>query len=477
MITDNSRRTYITIQDTMALKWIFLSFLYIQHGATINDVNRSQKDPKPKDSLGVNTDEVVAFSAELSTDATLTANVPIVFDRTITNARGLYFNNTGQFACVDDNIHVFIWSLRKASSSDNPGMRCIAKLRSMGTDTKYGPKTSYYGTGTSGVAEMTTVFRCITSPPTAVSITSAPWDDDENSVAVYRGAGWTSFSGFRLGAQIAFTAEVMQDHYLFAGGKIRFDNVLFNFGGHYNVHTHSFRCPDNGVYAFSVSTQTKDHTTPWSVSRLMIEGKRVAKGPITYIATSSYDSGSASSNAVIQCTKDFSVYVEAQEAFDFRFNSYGRELSAFTGFKLFDVVEGAVAFMAVMTNNLTISYENQPVVYDDIITNVGNAFDAHASRLTCPDNDYYLFTWTAAANAGGGGSDLFLYMDETRIKYLYLTFQASDDASGTSGTSSASMIKQCSTGSHFQVRAPNVDGTLKFLGGYNSFSGYKIPAP
>ena len=131
--------------------------------------------------------------------------------------------------------------------------------------------------------------------------------------------------------------------------------------------------------------------------------------------------------------------------------------------------------MAVMTNNFTVSYENQPVIYDEIITNVGGAFDSSVSRFLCVDNDYYLFTLTATATFGGAYFEL--YMDDTWIKGLHLTRQTSDDATGTSGSSSTSVIKQCSTGSHFQVRAHTVDATNVFLGGYASFAGYKIPAP
>ena len=138
----------------------------------------------------------------------------------------------------------------------------------------------------------------------------------------------------------------------------------------------------------------------------------------------------------------FSVYVEAQTAHDFILNSYGSELTAFTGYKLYDAIEGAVAFMVVMTNNFTLSYENQPVIYNEIITNVGGAFDTSASRFICADNDYYLFTWTTAANIGGSGSYFYLYMDDTWVRYLYLTPQTSDDATGTSGSSSMSVIKQ-----------------------------------
>ena len=122
----------------------------------------------------------------------------------------------------------------------------------------------------------------------------------------------------------------------------------------------------------------------------MIQGELVVQGPVTYIATSSYDSGSASSNVVLQCTQGFSVYVEVHASHDFVLNSYDSALTAFTGYKLHDVTEGAIAFMAVMTNNFTILYENESVIHHEIITNMGDAFDASASRFFCGDNDYYL---------------------------------------------------------------------------------------
>ena len=154
--------------------WFSLFLLHIQHGASINDVNFPRKDPHKKESSMEKSDEVIAFTAELSADTSLVANMPILFDHIITNAGGLYFNNTGQFVCADDELYVFIWSTLKARDDDIPGMRCIAKLRSGGIDTKYGPKTNYYSEIASGATEMTTVLPRTTSPPTDVNIMSAP---------------------------------------------------------------------------------------------------------------------------------------------------------------------------------------------------------------------------------------------------------------------------------------------------------------
>ena len=43
-----------------------------------------------------------------------------------------------------------------------------------------------------------------------------------------------------------------------------YDHVIANFGEHYKVTNGNFLCPDDGIYAFSVSAQTKDPDTPWN---------------------------------------------------------------------------------------------------------------------------------------------------------------------------------------------------------------------
>ena len=78
-----------------------------------------------------------AFTAELSSTATIAPGSTIVFDRVITNVGGLYFNTSGQFACPDDGLYVFLWSIWRASSNDE-GMQCITTLRQGGTDKKDG---------------------------------------------------------------------------------------------------------------------------------------------------------------------------------------------------------------------------------------------------------------------------------------------------------------------------------------------------
>ena len=439
----------------------------LSHQAPYRDTQKISKEPaNENNSIG---STMYSFSAELSSYVALTGGSTLIFDRVITNVGGLYFPNSGYFICPDDGLYVFIWSIMKATNTAE-GMQCISKLSQGGNDLKFGPKASYFSTTLSGATEVTYISKCTTSPPTAVTIINVPWSETELFSEFYLGR--TSFSGYKLQSAIAFTVELSEDSYLIDRSRIMFDNVLSNFGGFYDITNGRFLCPDDGVYGFSFSAYTVDPATPWSVSRIMKERSVVVQGPITYRATEDYKSGSSSINVVLQCTTDHSIYVEIQVSHDFICNSYGAALTSFLGYKLFDVTPEAVAFTAVMANNHTTIYDGQPLIFDSVITNIGDVFDPMHGTFQCPDNDYYLFSWRVTANYGSGNFDLF--MKDTRIKMTHLTYQTSDDATGTSGTASVSVIRQCATGSRFQVRARYIHERV-VLGNYTMFTGYKIP--
>ena len=204
----------------------------------------------------------------------------------------------------------------------------------------------------------------------------------------------------------------------------------------------------------------------------MIEGDVVMHGPISYLATTSYDSGSASTTVVLQCMQGLTVYAEAQDSHDYPFNSYGAELTSFTGFKLYDAnVPGAVAFTTVMTTNQTIDVSQQPLVFDETITNIGNAFDRVLNAFICPDDDFYMFTWTVVASGNSGGQ-VNLYMDGASIKQGLLTGIGGGE---TTGTSTMSHVQQCTSGSLLQIAPSSGSVSRVFLGEYVYFSGYKIP--
>ena len=190
-----------------------------------------------------------AFSADLLSTTKIAPGSTIVFDRVMTNVGGLYFNTSGQFACPDQGLYVFLWSIWQPSN-ENVGMQCITTLRQGGTDQKDGPKTSYYSTSNSGITQMMAVLPCITSPPTAVTVASVQWSETV-PISVYHAE--SMFSGFKLSSSIAFTVKLSQNQYVFDGGRIMFDQVLTNSGGYYDDINGFFKCPDDGVYVFGVS--------------------------------------------------------------------------------------------------------------------------------------------------------------------------------------------------------------------------------
>ena len=415
-------------------------------------------------------DIMYAFSAELSSIVDVASGSNLIFDHVITNVGEMYFPNSGQFGCPDSGLYVLIWSIMKGQHEEGIGMRCATTLQQSGTQSKYGPETSYFSYTYSGVTQMMMVVQCIIQPLTAITVKVAPWSETVPTARFFN--QYTSFSGFKLQSSIAFSAELSEDQYLFPGSRIRFDRVLSNFGGYFNdVHSY-FMCPDDGVYVFSISTQTKDYETPWSATSIMIEKEFIVSGPVTYMASPLYDSGSSSSMLVFQCRSNEAIYVESTQAHDFKYNSFGEQLTSFSGFRLANVNDPDVAaFTAVMTVNRTLD-ANDTVIFDEIITNVGNAFNPGQSFFTCPDDDYYLFTWSAVAETGDTRVITDLYMEFTFVKALYLTKTLHGNS--TSGTCTVSVIKQCVPGSRVQIRARS-DHSRMLLGGYTSFSGFKIP--
>ena len=93
-------------------------------------------------------EQLIAFSAVCTSTLAYLPESTIIFDEVITNEGGAYVNNTGQFACTNNDTYVFTWSLARASDTqDYPGMRAIGKLNIDQDMVKFGPKTSYRGNG------------------------------------------------------------------------------------------------------------------------------------------------------------------------------------------------------------------------------------------------------------------------------------------------------------------------------------------
>ena len=432
------------------------------------DRNNIKSIPSGTNVIAGERNDVVAFSAQLSTSTEVSEGSPIMFDNIVINEGGRYVNTSGQFICLDDFVYVFMWSLKPTGSSSN---RCLASLSQQGNEVKHGPRTSIHSPSSNynGNSHMQVAAQCQSNPVAAFTVVSGI-----NPGPTYSGV-YSSFSGFRLGSletAVGFTAELSQDAYLFPGYRIFFDNVISNFGGHFNsVHSY-FRCPDDGVYSFTVSTHYPEGSEQWSVANLMFDKRVLLHGPITYRATADTDSGSSSISTLHVCEKDKDLYVETANAYTFPYSAYGARLTTFSGYQICsDDCADLVAFSVVLGYNMTSTAVDIP--FEDVRVNLGDTYNSSTGTFTCPDNFLYLFMWS------GTGSKswiiLNLYFDSVIAGRVCNTENLSGDHNGTSGTCSQSIIIRCSAGSVVTLRGAGINSLDFLLGDFSIFSGYRLP--
>ena len=147
-------------------------------------------------------------------------------------------------------------------------------------------------------------------------------------------------------------------------------------------------------------TNTRDPETPWSATRIMMEGKEIVKGPVTYEATQEHDSGSASVTVVTKCQQNKHVYVEADQASNFPYNSCAPQLTSFVGYRISNEEDVPVAFMAVLAANFTPPADDVPIIMDKVITDTGGRYDDLTGSFVCPDNKLYMFSLTVVLIRG-----------------------------------------------------------------------------
>ena len=283
----------------------------------------------------------LAFSAELSGDRDFYEGTTVIYDRSISNENGIYFDTSGQMACIDNDVYVILWSLARAAYTTNSYSRAIGELRLGGQPIfQKGPKTSYYGTtSVTGPSEFASIVQCTTSPPSAVTVGITAWSQSDPVTRLK--APYSSFSGFKLAGEgddaVYFSAYTSEDFSAFPGTKIQYDSTVYNVGNSYYRGYGAFVCPDDGLYVFTVTSDAPYLiSTRWSNSQLMMNGNMLTEGPMTFRtgATGAPDSGTASMTTVVQCQEGLDVYVESKKAHTYDYNTFGAERSTFTGWFL-----------------------------------------------------------------------------------------------------------------------------------------------
>ena len=115
------------------------------------------------------------------------------------------------------------------------------------------------------------------------------------------------------------------------------------------------------------------------------------------------------------------------------------------------------------------SYDaDETVLFDDVLTNIGGAYDAASSVFTCPINGLYLFSMTLHADNDG-------YAQAGIEKEGQRLVNAFADKHADAATSSSNQaLVQCLAGERVSVTTHSRTGQMLYAFSYSTFSGMLV---
>ena len=128
-----------------------------------------------------------------------------------------------------------------------------------------------------------------------------------------------------------------------------------------------------------------------------------------------------------------------------------------------------MAFQARLKNAINNLPNYAVVKFNQIITNIGNAYDKRTGYFTCPEEGVYSFSW-AFRTTPGKSFHTELVVDGTVITYTYLN---ADDHSKADLSSSNSAVVKLKSGNKVWLRAHRTFGQHAHAD-WSSFSGFKV---
>ena len=106
-----------------------------------------------------------------------------------------------------------------------------------------------------------------------------------------------------MNESIGFSAKMSQFRVLSTNERVPFDDVITNFGGHYNADTYLFTCPVHGVYTFTMATNQYDHD---NIQTGLLRNEEII---IRVAAEREAYRDSSSATIITECNAGDSVYV------------------------------------------------------------------------------------------------------------------------------------------------------------------------
>ena len=134
------------------------------------------------------------------------------------------------------------------------------------------------------------------------------------------------------------------------------------------------------------------------------------------------------------------------------------------------VSDVSVSFSAYLSSSLS-NHHSQIIVYNEVETNEGSAYDQETGIFTAPANATYFFTWHGMTFGQTYYCHMFLYKNDARMN-----FAAMADMSGRSGggndSGSNSAVLSLTMGDRLWIQT--VTCFHLHPKPYTSFSGFKI---
>ena len=128
----------------------------------------------------------------------------------------------------------------------------------------------------------------------------------------------------------------------------------------------------------------------------------------------------------------------------------------------------SVAFFARFSSNTPAGIDHHILVFDKVITNVGNAYHSHTGTFIAPRSGLYVFTWTIRLY-GTFHHSTELLVNNNVVNVIYLHPAQTIDGSVT-GTA----VVHVDQGDDAFIRTGTVNGgdIVTDVNGYSSFAGW-----
>jgi len=132
------------------------------------------------------------------------------------------------------------------------------------------------------------------------------------------------------------------------------------------------------------------------------------------------------------------------------------------------MTERPVAFLALLSSDLHHEGNNQPIVFDRVVTNVGNAYNPHVGSFTAPVSGIYVFSVSLLSMPGH-----ITYCQWVKNNEFISKIFIHAPGAGLNESTSQTVVVQLTKGDDVTLRNMHVDGSLRG-DSYSTVAGFLL---